>query len=77
MITREDLLNVGFATSVDTMPTVTSDGLMRVSEVCRVLNVERHTVYKLIDCDVLPAIRINARVTRIPVEAVAKLLSDR
>ena len=59
--------------------TIASDGLLRIREVCAILNIERHTAYKLIECDVLPAIRVNARVVRVPLDAVQRILapSDR
>lgn len=73
MITRDDCATLGYP-GCDRQVTITSDGLLRISEVCNLLNVERHTVYKLIECDVLPAIRISERITRVPVEAVQKIL---
>ena len=75
MITRDDCATLGFPDASGTY-TITSDGLLRISEVCQILNVERHTVYKLIECDVLPAIRISERITRVPVSGVQKLLHE-
>jgi len=78
MITRDDCATMNFPPLPERI-TITSDGLLRVGEVCRLLNVERHTVYKLIECDVLPTIRISERIVRVPAEAVQRILaaSDR
>jgi diguanylate cyclase (GGDEF)-like protein len=57
--------------------TIASDGLLRISQVCTLLNIERHTLYKLIECDVLPTVRITERITRIPAAAVEKLMVPR
>jgi excisionase family DNA binding protein len=73
MITRDDCATFGFP-AADRQCTITSDGLLRISEVCRILNIDRHTTYKLIQCDVLPAIRLNARVVRVPAAAVQRIL---
>lgn len=75
MITRDDCATMGYP-ACDRQVTITSDGLLRIQDVCALLNVERHTVYKLIECDVLPAIRISDRITRVPVEAVQKILAE-
>ena len=76
MITRDDCATFGFPVLERTY-TIASDGLLRISQVCALLNVERHTVYKLIECDVLPSIRITERITRIPAAAVEKLMAPR
>ena len=73
VITRDDCATFGFPPCEQV--TITSDGMLRIQDVCALLNVERHTVYKMIECDVLPAIRITDRVTRIPAEAVQKILA--
>jgi excisionase family DNA binding protein len=75
MITRDDCATLNFPT-YDQPVTITSDGLLRIQDVCALLNIERHTVYKLIECEVLPAVRISARITRVPVTAVQKLLDE-
>ena len=74
MITRDDCATFGFP-QVERSYTITSDGLLRISEVCQILNIERHTAYKLIEADVLPAIRVNARVMRVPLDAVQRILA--
>jgi excisionase family DNA binding protein len=76
MITRDDCATFGFPVLERTY-TIASDGLLRISQVCALLNIERHTVYKLIECDVLPSIRITERITRIPAAAVEKLMTPR
>ena len=73
MITRDDCATFGFPPLPERI-TITSDGLLRVGEVCRLLNVERHTVYKLIEAEVLPTIRISDRIVRVPAEAVQRLM---
>lgn len=75
MITRDDCATLNFP-AYDHQVTITSDGLLRIQDVCALLNVERHTVYKLIECDILPAIRLSERITRIPASAVQKILSQ-
>jgi excisionase family DNA binding protein len=76
MITRDDCATFGFPVLERTY-TIASDGLLRISQVCALLNIERHTVYKLIECDVLPSIRITERITRVPASAVEKLMAPR
>ena len=78
MITRDDCATMTYR-SAEQQVTITSDGLLRIQEVCTLLNIERHTLYKLIDAEVLPAIRLSERVTRIPAAAVQRILdqSDR
>ena len=75
MITRDDCATLNFP-AYDRQVTITSDGLLKVHEVCHLLNIERHTLYKLIDCDVLPAIRLTDRITRIPAEAVQRMIDE-
>jgi excisionase family DNA binding protein len=73
MITRDTCATNGWPSGEVTFAT---DALMRVKDVCAVLCVERHTVYKLIDAGVLDAIRVNARVTRIPAKSVQSILGE-
>ena len=75
MITRDDCATFGFP-PIERHVTIASDGLLRIREVCAILNIERHTAYKLIDADVLPAIRVNARVVRVPADAVQRILGQ-
>ena len=75
MNTRDDCATLNFPHLPERI-TITSDGLLRVGEVCRLLNIERHTVYKLIECDVLPTIRISERIVRIPAPAVQRILDS-
>ena len=73
MMTRDDCATFGFP-DCDRQITITSDGLLRISEVCTILRIERHTVYKLIENHVLPSVRLTPRITLVSAAAVKDVI---
>lgn len=75
MITRDECATVGFP-QAERAYTPTSDQTYRVSQVCRILNLDRRTVYKYIDAGLLDAdaARRHGAVTRIKVVSVDRFL---
>ncbi len=52
-----------------------SDSHLRVSDICAMLKVDRHTVYKWIENGLIESRTINARVTFIPRASLERLLA--
>ena len=78
MITRDDCATMNFPPLPERDYAISSDSTYRVSEVCRILNLDRRTVYKYIDAGLLDAngARHQGAVTRIKVSSIARFLSD-